>query len=186
MFSKAPDSAKTVYTIGHSTRSEEAFIDLLTSYGIEEVVDVRRFPGSRRNPQFNKGNLKEALANVDIEYTHMPELGGRRGRPDPASPNTGWRVSAFQAYADRMAEPDWVAALDALGERCRRNTVAYMCAEAVPWRCHRRLISDALTVRGFEVRHILSQGRADLHHLPEFARVLSSGRIVYPPPASST
>ena len=145
-------------------------------------MDVRRFPGSRRNPQYNVEPLAEALARVGIEYTHLPELGGRRGRPDPDSPNTAWRVPAFAAYADRMAEPEWVAALDALEERCRRKTVAYMCAEAVPWRCHRRLISDALTVRGLEVRHILGPDRADLHRLPDFARVLSPRHIIYPAP----
>lgn len=186
MFSSAPASAKVAYTIGHSTRSGETFIDLLASYGIEEVVDVRRFPGSRRHPQFNKDDLEEALASAGIAYKHLPELGGRRGPPDPESPNTAWRVSAFQAYADRMAEPEWIAALNALEERCRRKTVAYMCAEALPWRCHRRLISDALTVRGFEVRHILTPNRADLHQLPDFARVLSSDRIIYPSSTSGT
>ena len=180
MSSNTPASALTVYTIGHSTRSEETFIALLHSYGVGEVVDVRRFPGSRRNPQFNRDSLEESLALAGIGYTHLPGLGGRRGSPDPASPNTGWRVAAFQAYADRMAAPDWIAALDELEELSRRKSVAYMCAEAVPWRCHRRLISDALTVRGFEIRHILGPGRADPHQLPEFARVLSSGGIIYP------
>lgn len=178
--------AWTVFTIGHSTRTLETFLDLLDSYMIQEVVDVRRFPGSRRHPQFSMANLEESLASVGIDYTHVAALGGRRGRPDPESPNTGWRVLAFQAYADRMAEPEWLDALDTLAERCRQRIVAYMCAEAVPWRCHRRLISDALTIRGFEVRHILGVGRADRHQLPDFARVLSSGRIVYPSTTSLT
>ena len=174
--------ARTVYTIGHSTRTLPEFIDLLQAFGVEEVADVRRFPGSRRNPQFSGAQLKNALAEVGIGYLHLVELGGRRGRPKPGSPNTGWRVAAFQAYADRMADPEWLRALAELEERARSATVAYMCAEAVPWRCHRRLISDALVVRGWEVRHILAMERADLHELQDFARVQADGSILYPAP----
>lgn len=172
---------EVAYTIGHSSRPEEEFIGLLERHGVEEVVDVRRFPGSRRNPQFSGPHLEDALGRVGVAYTHLPDLGGRRGPPESGSPNGGWRVPAFQAYADRMTDPDWIAALNSLEERCRRRSVAYMCAEAVPWRCHRRLISDALVVRGLEVRHILSPDRADRHEIPDFARVLPSGVIVYPP-----
>ncbi len=174
----------TAWTIGHSTRSEEEFLELLTKFGIQELVDVRRFPGSRRFPRFGSEKLKDSLGGAGIGYRHLPELGGRRGKPDADSPNTGWRVAAFQAYADWMNDPGWIASLATLEERCRMMPVAFMCAEAVPWRCHRRLISDALLVHGLEVLHIVGPGRAYPHELPDFARVLPSGRIIYPATAA--
>lgn len=170
----------TAYSIGHSTRSEAAFLELLAGFGVSELVDVRRFPGSRRHPQFGGDNLRDTLAAAGIGYVHLTELGGRRGKPDPDSPNTGWRVAAFQAYADWMNDPGWIDALGRLEERCRDRTVAFMCAEAVPWRCHRRLISDALLVRGVTVLHIVGGDRAYPHELPDFARVLPDGSIIYP------
>lgn len=173
-------SAKRILTIGHSNRDGEEFIALLRAHGVNEVADVRRFPGSRHNPQFGQDRLHAALGQADIGYLHFSELGGRRGRPDPDSPNTGWRVAAFQAYADRMLEPDWQHALSHLEERGRARAVAVMCAEAVPWRCHRRLIADALVVRGWEVQHILGMARAERHTLQDFARVRADGTIVYP------
>jgi uncharacterized protein (DUF488 family) len=175
-----------VFTIGHSTRALLELIELLRAYDVEELVDVRRFPGSRRNPQFSADSLQPALAEAGIRYTQMLELGGRRGRPRPGSPNTGWRVAAFQAYADHMADAEWLEALAELEARARRTTVAYMCAEAVPWRCHRRLISDALVAHGWQVRHILAKERADLHVLQDFARVLPDGSIIYPAPADQS
>lgn len=171
---------REVLTVGHSTRSAGELIDLLHAHGVQEVVDVRRFPGSRRHPQFNREALQDSLGEAGIGYVHMVELGGRRGRPDPGSVNGGWRVAAFQAYADRTAEPEWLEALRALEERAVNRRVAYMCSEALPWRCHRRLISDALVARGWEVRHIMGMRRADPHALPDFARVLPDGRLVYP------
>ena len=169
------------YSIGHSNRSEEDFLELLARFGIQELVDVRRFPGSRRFPRFGSDQLRDTLAEMGVGYLHLSELGGRRGKPMPDSPNTGWRVAAFQAYADWMNDPGWIASLETLATRCRELTVAFMCAEAVPWRCHRRLISDALLIRGIEVLHIVGPGRAYPHALPEFARVLPSQRIIYPP-----
>lgn len=171
---------KTVYTVGHSNRGGAEFVALLRSYGIEEVVDVRRFPGSRRNPQFGQTELRAALADVRIGYVHLVELGGRRGKPASNSPNTGWRMASFQAYADRMAEPEWIAALAELEDHSCRRTTAFMCSEAVPWRCHRRLIADALVARGWEVVHILGPIRSDRHQLQDFARLLPGGRIIYP------
>ena len=176
----------TVYTVGHSNRSASEFLELLRSHGIRRVADVRRFPGSRRNPHFGRDPLQATLAEAGIEYEHVEELGGRRGTPAADSPNTAWRVAAFQAYADRMAEPEWIEAFEALEERCTREPVAVMCSEAVPWRCHRRLIADALVVRGWEVRHILGPGRFRLHELQDFARVLPDGRLVYPGEQSGT
>jgi uncharacterized protein (DUF488 family) len=172
--------AGIIFTIGHSTRSLDELLELLRAHGVEEVVDVRRFPGSRRNPQFSGETLPGALADAGLSYLHLPALGGRRGTPRASSPNAGWRVAAFQAYADHMAEPDWLESLGVLEERARRKRVAYMCAEAVPWRCHRRLISDALVVRGWDVRHILAANRVDRHALQDFAEVQPDGSIIYP------
>lgn len=177
---KAGEPTAKVFTIGHSNRSAPRFIELLQCHGVEEVADVRRFPGSRRNPQFSRDALEAALADARIGYEHFEELGGRRGKPAPDSPNTGWRVASFRAYADRMAAPEWIQAFETLVERCTRRTVTLMCSEAVPWRCHRRLIADALVVRGWEVRHILGAGRSSRHELQDFARPLANGRIVYP------
>jgi len=173
---------RPAYTIGHSNRTSEEFLELLRAHGVEVVADVRRFPGSRRNPWFGQDPLREALARAGIDYVHLSALGGRRGRPAPDSPNGAWRVEAFRAYADRMAEPEWRDALTELDALARERTVAVMCAEAVPWRCHRRLIADALVVRGREVRHILGRDRADPHELHEAARVRPDGTLVYPPP----
>ncbi|HSH45980.1 MAG TPA: DUF488 domain-containing protein [Longimicrobiales bacterium] len=173
-------SPGTLYTVGHSNRDAPEFLELLRSHGVQEVVDVRRYPGSRRNPQFGGEALEATLADAGIGYTHMEALGGRRGRPAPDSPNTGWRVASFQAYADHMAEPEWLQALGALEERAGQRAVAIMCSEAVPWRCHRRLIADALVVRGWDVRHILGAGRSSPHELQDFARVLPDARIIYP------
>jgi len=169
-----------IYTIGHSDRSIEGFLDLLRAHGIEEVVDVRRFPGSRRHPHFGAEALRASLAQAGIGYHHVEALGGRRGRPAPDSPNNGWRVASFQAYADRMAEPEWLDALGALERRAGQRRVALMCSEAVPWRCHRRLIADALVVRGWDVGHIIGTGAVRPHELQDFARPLPDGRIVYP------
>lgn len=169
----------TVFTIGHSTRGVHELIELLREHGVRTLVDVRRFPGSRRNPQFGQEALSAALAAAGVEYAHEPDLGGyRKGRED--SPNTAWRTRGFRAYADHMDSPEFREALTRLIGRAEARSTAIMCAEAVPWRCHRQLISDALTARGVEVRHILGPGRADAHELNPAARVRDDGGLVYP------
>jgi uncharacterized protein (DUF488 family) len=171
----------TIHTIGHSTRAIPDFIALLRREGVRHVADVRTFPGSRRHPQFGREALAAALAEAGIAYSHHPALGGRR-RPRPDSPNGAWRNEGFRGYADHMASEEFHEALDALVALASHEPVAIMCAEAVPWRCHRNLIADALVVRGVEVRHILD-ARSDPHRLTRFA-VVRHGRVEYPPPAA--
>lgn len=171
-----------VFTVGHSTRSIEELLALLTGHGIEVLVDVRRYPGSRRHPQFSRDSLARSLEEAGIRYVHEPDLGGRRAA-HPDSPHTAWRVDAFRGYADHMETPEFKAALERLMRLGDSHAVVILCAEAVPWRCHRRLISDALVARGVEVRHILGAGRTDPHELDSNARVESGGRIVYSGPA---
>lgn len=167
-----------VYTIGHSTRDIDRFIALLEREHIQHVADVRSFPGSRRNPQFGRDALAASLAARGIGYSHHPELGGRRHtRPD--SPNGAWRNESFRGYADYMLTPAFAAAVDVLIERAAQERTAIMCAEAVPWRCHRSLISDALVARGVDVRHILD-ARTEPHHMTPFA-IVKDGVLYYPP-----
>ena len=151
---------------------------LLAAHDVHRVADVRRFPRSRRHPQFNTDTLARELPAAGVAYRHWPALGGfRRARPD--SRNTAWRNASFRGYADYMASDAFVAALEALLADAREGPTAIMCAEAVPWRCHRSLISDALVARGVEVRHILGPERAEAHTLTEGARV--QGRnVIYP------
>jgi uncharacterized protein (DUF488 family) len=151
---------------------------LLAEHGVRTLVDVRRYPASRRHPQFSREALAAALTAANVEYVHEPDLGGRRAaRPD--SQHTAWRVEAFRGYADHMESPEFAAALERLTRRAAGTPTAILCAEAVPWRCHRRLISDALVARGVEVLHILSPGRAEPHELDPNARVLPGGRLLY-------
>jgi uncharacterized protein (DUF488 family) len=154
----------TIWTVGHSTRTFEEFLELLVRHGIRALVDVRQFPSSRRYPHFNSAALADRLAAEGIEYVHEVDLGGRR-RPLPESPNTYWRHPQFRGYADYQATPQYRAALERLIERAAHRPTAIMCAEAVPWRCHRQLIADSLALRGFEVRHIMTPDKADLHVL---------------------
>lgn len=171
-----------VFTVGHSTLPIERFIAVLRAYGIELVVDVRTVPRSRRNPQFNGDALAESLATVRVDYVQMRELGGlRRARAD--SPNTGWRNASFRGYADHMQTEAFAAALDRLVDMSREKRLAMMCAEAVPWRCHRSLIADALVVRGIEVDEIVSAARLERHALTPFARV--EGTVVTYPAAAT-
>ncbi|HXO18623.1 MAG TPA: DUF488 domain-containing protein [Thermoanaerobaculia bacterium] len=170
-----------VYTVGHSTRAAAELLSLLRENGVELLTDVRRFPGSRRYPQFSRQALAAALEAEGIAYLHAPDLGGRRP-PRPDSPNTAWRVAAFRGYADYMDTAEFRAALERLIADAARRTTAILCAEAVPWRCHRRLIADALVAQGVEVRHILGPGRLDLHVLNPAARVLAGGRLLYSGP----
>jgi uncharacterized protein (DUF488 family) len=168
----------TVYTIGHSTRSLEELIAMLRAHGVAGIADVRRFPGSRRLPQFNADNLAAELPARGMEYLPCPLLGGRR-KPDPRSVNTAWRNASFRAYADYMDSPEFLAGLETLMSRACETPMAMMCAEAVPWRCHRSLIADALLVRGWKVLDIMSLTKSSVHKLTPFARV--NGRsLTYP------
>jgi uncharacterized protein (DUF488 family) len=172
---------KAVLTVGHSNRPLEAFLRLLQAHGAILVVDVRKMPGSRRNPQFGRDNFPQALQQAGIGYVHMPGLGGlRRRRSD--SPNTGWKNASFQGYADYMLTPEFESSLQELLERAGEEQVALTCAEAVPWRCHRSLVADALVARGVTVEHILGASRTQAHTLRPWARVQGT-RIIYPPPA---
>lgn len=169
-------------TIGHSTRSLADFIDLLKHHGVELLVDVRTVPASRRMPHFAKAALEKSLPAHRIDYVHMPELGGLR-KPTPMSLNAGWRNASFRGYADYMQNDEFWEGVDRLIalDSTTSGNVAIMCAEALPWRCHRSLIADALTARGFEVRHIIDKSDPSLHVLTPFAHV-EGGRITYPAP----
>ncbi|HSU17883.1 DUF488 domain-containing protein [Longimicrobium sp.] len=175
------EEARTIYTIGHSTRTIEQFIALLREHGVELLADVRRFPGSRRHPQFGSAALAASLQEAGIGYVHAEALGGRRSsEAGAASPNTAWRNDAFRAYADYMATPPFRDALDRLVALSRERTAVIMCAEAVPWRCHRRLITDALLARGIPVADIIGPGQASPARLSEHAVVRGDGTVIYP------
>ena len=168
-----------IYTIGHSTRELGEFLDVLAAHGVTQIVDVRRYPASRRHPQFAREALAAALAAVGIAYQHEPELGGRRtARRD--STNTAWRSASFRGYADHMETTGFADALGRLRELARVRPTAILCAEAVPWRCHRQLIANALVARGDSVSHILSVARAGPHQLSAHAQVLPGGQLRYP------
>ena len=167
-----------VYTIGHSTREFPEFLRLLESHGIHGVVDVRRYPASRRHPQYSRDALEQTLHAAGIAYTHEIDMGGRR-EPRPGSPNTGWRSLSFRGYADHMDSDAFRSALARLIALAAQSPTAVMCAEAVPWRCHRQLIADALVARGHEVRHIMTAERADPHRLSPFARIQPDGLLHY-------
>jgi uncharacterized protein (DUF488 family) len=168
-----------IFTIGHSTRAIEEFLHMLRVNSVGLVVDVRTVPRSRHNPQFNSDRLSGCLAEHSVLYRHMPDLGGLR-RPGNDSLNTGWKNASFRGFADYMQTPDFGKALDSLICLAGSGRTALMCAEAVPWRCHRSLIADALTVRNVRVVHILSVTRLQDHTLTPFARV-EGDRILYPP-----
>lgn len=168
----------TIFTVGHSTLPIERFIALLTIYGIKQLADVRTVPRSRHNPQFNADMLADSLARNDILYVQMPALGGLR-HPKRESVNLGWRNKSFRGYADYMQTETFQAAVDDLVRVGLERRTAIMCAEAVPWRCHRSLVADALSVRGVPVVEILSETNWRMHELTPFAQV--DGRsITYP------
>jgi len=172
-----PDDA--VFTVGHSTLPIEQFVALLQAYDVRRLADVRTVPRSRRNPQFNADALASALRAENIEYVPLPSLGGlRHARKD--SPNGGWRNASFRGYADYMQTPEFESGLDALIRMSREKRTAIMCAEAVPWRCHRSLVADALEAREIPVVEILSVKSARMHKLTPFARV-DGTRVTYPP-----
>jgi len=167
-----------IFTIGHSTRPVDVFIRLLKAHGVQRVVDVRTIPQSRHNPQFNRAHLSPALHRARMHYTHMPGLGGlRQARADSA--NTAWRNASFRGYADYMQTPEFKDALARCIELARHEPVVLMCAEAVPWRCHRSLIADALLARGIRTSEITSGIRTRPHELTAWARVQGT-RVTYP------
>lgn len=171
----------TIWTVGHSTRPIGEFTDLLRAYEISLLLDVRTVPRSRYNPQFNTDTLAESLKEAGLASLHMPALGGlRNARKD--SINIGWRNASFRGYADYMQTDKFQRALEELMAYGTGTRTAIMCAEAVPWRCHRSLIADALVGKGWTVRHILSQVKADEHRLTPFA-VINGDTLVYPQPA---
>ena len=171
--------AGAVFTIGHSTLPIEAFVAVLAAYGIERLADVRTVPRSRRNPQFNADALATSLRAAGIDYVPLRELGGLR-KPRADSPNTGWRNESFRGYADYMQTEPFGAGLARLVEMSRERRTAIMCAEAVPWQCHRSLIADALGARGIRVVEILSEARYRDHALTPFAHVAGT-TVSYPP-----
>jgi uncharacterized protein (DUF488 family) len=170
----------TIYTIGHSTRTIEQFIELLRAHGIEEVVDVRTIPKSRHNPQFGAEELAVSLQQAGIAYMHLAKLGGLR-HASKDSVNLGWRNTSFRGFADYMATSEFRTGLDELQALAGKKTVAIMCAEAVPWHCHRSLIADALVVQGWQLLHIQSRKTASPHDLTSFLKV-EDGRLTYPEP----
>ncbi len=171
----------TLWTIGHSTRPIDEFLALLKAHGIQQVVDVRTVPKSRHNPQFNTDQLAKSLKKAGLTYLHMPQLGGLR-KANKDSINTGWRNASFRGYADYMQTDEFQRALEELMASSKDKPSAIMCAEAVPWRCHRSLIADALVSRGWTVLNILTEQRADPHSLTPFAKV-ARGRVTYPAPS---
>ena len=169
---------RELLTVGHSNRPIGDFITLLQAHGVTLVADVRTIPKSRHNPQFNKTSLPASLRRAGIKYVHLPGLGGlRHAKPD--SPNAGWRNASFRGYADYMQTAEFAESLAHLIELAGEERVAIMCAEAVPWRCHRSLIGDAMTIRGIRVEDIMTPTRRPLHQLTSFARVRKGG-LTYP------
>jgi uncharacterized protein (DUF488 family) len=168
----------TIFTIGHSNHSAEAFFGCLEWHRIRTLADVRAFPGSRRHPQFGREALGLGCQARDVTYHWMPALGGRRRSGDRPSPHVAWQVPAFRAYADYMDTPEFAAALAVLEREATVAATAVLCAEALWWQCHRRLVADRLLLAGWSVLHIDSGGRTIPHRLPEFARV-ADGRVVY-------
>lgn len=167
------------YTVGHSSRSIEEFLAALRSHGVDLVVDVRRLPGSDRHPQFDQDALAETLAEHGIEYRYLEALGGRRSSECSDSPNGAWENDSFRAYADYALSEAFQGALEELEELGEEHTPVIMCAEAVYWRCHRRIVADWLLARGHDVVNVFDPDRADDHELTRFA-VVDEGRVRYP------
>lgn len=177
------DSQPVVLTVGHSTRPLDAFIALLAAHSVNRLIDVRTVPRSRHNPQFNRDTLPAALEAAGMGYAHVAGLGGFR-HTHPGSLNMGWRNVSFRGFADYMQTPEFAANLAGLIEQATRERIALMCAEAMPWRCHRSLIADALVVRGIRAEEIISAIRLQAHTLTSFASV--DGMVItYPPQAPS-
>ena len=171
-------SAPQIFTVGHSTHPIERFLELLGDHRIAMVADVRSFPSSRRWPQFNQAELSQSLGRANIAYQWMKRLGGRRHSKRDDSPHIAWEHPAFRSYADYTESPDFEEGLGELVDTATRVKTAYMCSEGLWWRCHRRIISDHLTVRGWTVMHIMPDGKLRPHELASFARV-AGGKIIY-------
>lgn len=170
----------TVWTIGHSTRSSDEFLALLHEHAIRRLIDIRRYAGSRRYPHFHSDALRKTLVDAGLEYHHLVGLGGRR-TTHPGSPNSGWKNAGFRGYADYMGTEPFQDALRELMSHAAASRTAIMCAEAVPWRCHRSLVADALVTHDWQVIHIMGPDQVKLHRLTAFA-VTDAGRLVYPAP----
>ncbi len=168
---------KTIYTIGHSTRSIEEFVDLLKANKIEKLIDIRSFPGSRKYPQFNKENLESSIPKYDIQYEHMVNLGGRR-KVQKNSKNNRWLNESFRGYADYMETSQFESAAHKLEHKAINQRTAIMCSEAVWWRCHRSMISDYLKARGWSVEHIMSINRNEEHHYTSPA-IIEGEKVIY-------
>lgn len=168
---------KNIWTIGHSTRLLEEFVAMLHSFNIELIVDIRSYPGSRKFPQFNKEALEISLPQNNIEYIHLKNLGGRR-KVKPDSKNTAWRHAAFRGYADYMETPAFKAGINELEILALKKRTAYMCSEAVWWRCHRSMVSDYLKVNGWKVMHIMGIGKEDEHPYTAPAKIVD-GELSY-------
>lgn len=182
--SSTSQQLRTIFTVGHSTRGFEEFLDILKAHGVAAIADVRLIPKSRRHPHFADESLAISLPKAGIEYIPFKSLGGRRRRNPQSMLNAGWRNDSFRGYADFMQTPAFIDALQALIERATAHPTATLCAEAVPWRCHRSLISDALLVRGWQVLDIMSERKTSLHKLTNFARV-DGTTITYPAEADA-
>lgn len=167
----------SIFTVGHSNHPLEKFLAILKAHGVERLLDVRRFPASRKWPHFGAAELQTSLPAAGVDYVGLPELGGRR-RARPDSPHTAWTQEAFRGYADFMDTPEFAAGLEGAMALARERACALMCAEALPWRCHRSLIADALLARGWRVQEILSERVVREHRLPGFARIEGS-RVLY-------
>ncbi len=168
---------KTIWTIGHSTRTIHEFVAMLQSFKIEMVADVRHYPGSRKFPQYNKDELLVSLSQNDLGYTHIVELGGRR-KPNKESKNTAWRHPAFRAYADYMETGSFKEGISLLEDIATKKRTAYMCSEAVWWRCHRAMVSDYLKVKGWKVMHIMAISKAEEHPYTAPAKIVD-GALAY-------
>jgi len=178
MASNGPTSILRILTIGHSMRTIEEFTDLLRAQGVQLIVDIRTIPRSRRNPQFNEDTLAVSLEESGVDYVRLKELGGLR-RPRKDSRNMGWRNESFRGFADFMQTPDFEAGIKELIRLARDRAVAIMCAEALPWRCHRSLVADALLIRGIKVEHIMTLKKLIEHSITKWAKVVGK-QITYP------
>ncbi len=170
---------KIIWTIGHSTHSLDELVAMLHSFNIECVVDIRSFPGSRKFPQFNKEAFEVSLPENNIQYTHLKKLGGRR-KVNPESKNTSWRHAAFRGYADYMETDSFAEGIKELAKIAQQQRVAYMCSEAVWWRCHRSMVSDYLKADGWNVQHIMQVGKSNEHPYTQPARIVN-GALTYLP-----
>lgn len=168
---------KTIFTIGHSNHPFEEFLEMLKAFEIEALVDIRRYPGSRKYPHFNKDHLEKSLPEKEIQYLHYEDLGGRR-KVKPDSHNTAWRLDSFRGYADYMETDSFKKAIEKLETLAKEKRVAYMCSEAVWWSCHRSLVSDYLKNEGWNVQHIMSKTKSNEHPYTKPARIIND-KLVY-------